>query len=142
MVELIKKLYVKYKTLVNYGVFGVLTTIVNYVSFWAFSDLIKLSTVPANILAWVVSCIFAYITNKIWVFESKEKSSTGIVREVVSFFASRLVTLGVETVIMWFFVDVMSYNKMIIKLIANVIVIVLNFVLSKLVVFRKTNQNK
>lgn len=137
MVDFIKKMYVKYKALINYAIFGVLTTVVNYVSFWLFSDFIHLGTVPANILAWVVSCTFAYITNKIWVFESKEKTSRGILKEVTAFFASRLATLGVETVMMWFFVDVMSYNKFIIKLIANVFVIILNYVLSKLVVFRK-----
>lgn len=137
MVDFIKKMYAKYKGLVNYAVFGVLTTLVNIASFWVFSNPLGLGTIPANTLAWIVSCTFAYVTNKIWVFESKEKSARGIFYEVIKFFASRLATLAVESVMMWFLVDVMNYNEMIIKVIANVVVIILNYVLSRLVVFKK-----
>ena len=139
MVEFIKKMYTKYKELINYAVFGVLTTIVNYIAFWFFSSVVVLSssTVPANIVAWVVSCTFAFITNRLWVFNSQETSKKGIIREVVSFYVSRLATLGVETLIMFVFADVLGLNKYIVKLVANVIVIILNYILSKLVVFRK-----
>ncbi|MCQ2529508.1 MAG: GtrA family protein [Saccharofermentans sp.] len=140
MVEFIKKMYLKYKELINYAVFGVLTTVVNYIAFWFFSSVVVLSstsTVPANIVAWIVSCTFAFITNRLWVFDSQEKSKKGIIREAVSFYISRLATLGVETLIMFVFADVLGFNKYIVKLVANVIVIILNYILSKLVVFRK-----
>ena len=140
MVEFIKKMYFKYKELINYAVFGVLTTLVNYIAFWFFSSVVVLSstsTVPANIVAWIVSCTFAFITNRLWVFDSQEKSKKGIIREAVSFYISRLATLGVETLIMFVFADVLGFNKYIVKLVANVIVIILNYILSKLVVFRK-----
>ncbi|MCQ2531461.1 MAG: GtrA family protein [Saccharofermentans sp.] len=140
MVDFIKKMYARYKELVNYAVFGVLTTIINYIAFWFFSSVVVLSdasTLPANIVAWIISCTFAFITNRIWVFDSNETTKKGIIREAVSFYVSRLATLGVESLIMFVFADVLKFNKFIIKIVANVIVIILNFVLSKLVVFRK-----
>lgn len=140
MVNFIKKMYLKYKELINYAVFGVLTTLVNYLAFWLFSSVIVLSnssTLPANIVAWVISCTFAFITNRIWVFDSKEKTGKGITKEAISFYVSRLATLGVESLIMFVFADLLKFNKFIVKLVANVIVIILNYVLSKLVVFRK-----
>ena len=140
MVDFIKKMYARYRELVNYAVFGVLTTVVNYIAFWFFSSVVVLSdasTLPANIVAWIISCTFAFITNRIWVFDSDETTKKGIIREAVSFYVSRLATLGVESLIMFVFADVLKFNKFIVKLVANVIVIILNYVLSKLVVFRK-----
>lgn len=140
MVDFIKKMYARYRELVNYAVFGVLTTVVNYIAFWFFSSVVVLSdasTLPANIVAWIISCTFAFITNRIWVFDSNETTKKGIIREAVSFYVSRLATLGVESLIMFVFADVLKFNKFIVKLVANVIVIILNYVLSKLVVFRK-----
>lgn|GEM_PF-24409 len=137
MISKIKALFIKYKSFVMYAVFGVLTTLVNIISYYVFAHVLGLPTLISNAAAWVVSCTFAYLTNRKWVFESEEKSASGIFREVVSFFLSRLFTLLVETLIMFVFVDVMHMNDMIIKIIANVIVIILNYVLSKLVVFRK-----
>lgn len=144
MVEFIKKIYKKHRELINYAIFGVLTTVVNYAAFWLFSDVIELSsksTLPANIVAWIISCTFAFITNRLWVFDSKENTRKGIAREAVSFYISRLATLGVESLIMLVFADILQFNKFIVKLVANVIVIILNFVLSKLLVFRKKEKS-
>ncbi|MBO4241908.1 MAG: GtrA family protein [Clostridiales bacterium] len=136
----IKGLFIKYKSVIMYLIFGVLTTVVNIISFWVFAHPLGLATVPSNIIAWIISCTFAYITNRKWVFESRVKDRNGIIREVISFFTCRLATLGAETLFMWIFIDVLGFNDMIIKAIANIMVIVLNYVASKLIIFAKKKE--
>lgn len=140
MIDKIKALYVKYKSIVMYGIFGVLTTILNYFVYWLCAHPFSLDLLVSNVLAWIAGVAFAYVTNKIYVFESKEKSSKGIIRELFSFVMSRLFTLLVETVIMYIFAKKLGFNDLIIKLIANVVVIILNYVLSKLIVFKKKHE--
>ncbi|MBO4636777.1 MAG: GtrA family protein [Clostridiales bacterium] len=137
MIDRIKALLVKYKRLIMYGIFGVLTTVVNIAAYWVLAHLFHLPTVAANSIAWVISCTFAYITNRIWVFESQEKKKTGIIREIVMFFVCRLFTLGVEDLMMYVFIDRLGFNDLIIKIIANIVVIILNYVGSLFVVFTK-----
>ena len=137
MIDKIKALILKYKRLIMYGIFGVLTTLVNIASYWVLAHIFSLSTVPANTVAWVISCTFAYITNRIWVFESQEKKRSGIVREMVAFFACRLFTLGGEDLMMYIFIDRLGFNDLIIKIIANIVVIILNYIGSLFVVFTK-----
>lgn len=140
MIDKIKGMLRKYRSIVMYLVFGVLTTVVNIAAFWVFAHPIGLATVPSNIIAWIISCTFAYLTNRKWVFESGVHDSRGIIREVISFFACRLATLGAETLFMWIFIDKLGFNDMIIKFIANVMVIVLNYVASKLIIFTKKKE--
>jgi len=137
MIETIKKLCIKYKSIIMYGIFGVLTTAVNYFVYWLCAHPLSLDPLVSNTIAWIAGVIFAYITNRIFVFESQENTPSGIIKEVVSFVASRLFTLLVETLIMYIFVKKLGFNDLIIKLIANVVVIILNYVLSKLIVFKK-----
>ena len=139
MIDKIKGLLVKYKSVVLYLIFGVATTLVNIIAFWFLFNMLAMETVPSNVTAWIISCLFAYVTNRIWVFESKVRESAGIIKEVVSFFACRLGTLLVETVLMYIFIDVLGFNALIIKFIANVIVVILNYVASKLIIFTKKN---
>lgn len=139
MIDKIKGLLVKYKSVVLYLIFGVATTLVNIIAFWFLFNMLAMETVPSNVTAWIISCLFAYVTNRIWVFESKVRESAGIIKEVVSFFACRLGTLLVETVFMYIFIDVLGFNALIIKFIANVIVVILNYVASKLIIFTKKN---
>ena len=90
MINMIKSLLIKYKELITYGIFGVLTTVVNFATF-KLSDVIlgqKLYLV-SNIIAWVVCVIFAYVTNKLWVFESKSLKPDVVMKELLSFFAAR-----------------------------------------------------
>lgn len=137
----IKELFVKYKSFIMYAIFGVLTTVVNIASYWFFAHpcglLDKAGTALPNALAWIVSCTFAYITNRIWVFESKNHALKSVLIEIVSFFACRFATLLLDLGIMWLFVDKIGFNDLIIKIISNVIVIVVNYVFSKLVIFKK-----
>lgn len=130
------RIYKKFKPLVAYGFFGVLTTVINIASYWMTYDVLAWSNVPSNIVAWVLSVAFAFVTNKLWVFESKELSRDVVLSELWRFVAARLGTGLVDLAVMWLGVDVLGGPAVPLKVAANVVVIILNFVLSKLIVFR------
>ncbi len=139
----IKKLYSKYKEIINYLIFGVLTTIVSlavkYLLLFTILDASNgIELQIAVIISWIIACLFAYITNRIWVFESKSKK---ILKEMAKFFGARLATLGMEMLIMFIFVTLIGLNTdtwvVIWTLVTQVLVIVGNYILSKLLVFRK-----
>lgn len=127
---------------ISYLVFGVLTTVINIVVFGLLYDRLAWHLVAANVLAWLVSVIFAFFTNKIFVFRSTSFALDVFFREIVSFFAARLLSLGVDTAGMWILVDLLEGNSWIAKIVMNVIVIVMNYVLSKLIIFRKGNSSQ
>ena len=139
MKKKIINLWKKYKELVLYLVFGVGTTVINIVVYYFCAHLFKFSTIASTCVAWILSVLFAYITNKIWVFESKSSELCIIIKEIISFFSCRLLTGLLDIGIMFIFVDILSFNDMWMKIISNVIVIVLNYVASKLLIFKKKN---
>ena len=135
----IKELYKKYKEIINYLIFGVLTTLVSLVVYYASvltflnpENSIQLQI--ANILSWIAGVTFAYFTNRKYVFESKEKNK---LKEASKFFLSRVTTLLMDMLIMWLGVTILHGNDKIIKLISQVVVIVGNYIFSKLFVFKK-----
>lgn len=141
--EQIKELYTKYKEVINYLIFGVLTTIVSlatkYLLLFTILDAengIQLQI--AVVVSWIVACTFAYITNRIWVFESKSKE---VIKEAIKFYVSRLATLGLEMLIMFIFVTALGLNTrmwvIVWTIFAQVVIVIGNYVLSKLIVFRK-----
>lgn len=125
----------KHKQIIVYLIFGALTTAVNIVAYWLFAHPLSLDTVVSTILAWLVSVIFAFVTNKLFVFESKARAH--LVYEIITFFASRLLTGALDTAIMLVFVDLLHANDIIVKILSNIVVIILNFVLSKIIVFKR-----
>lgn len=128
-----KEIYLKYKEIINYLIFGVLTTLVNIVVYYVFSDCLNVQYMASNFLAWFLSVLFAYITNRKYVFESVSKS---IFTEMFKFFGSRITTGVLDMFFMWLLISVLNFNNMISKIIVNVIVVVANYILSKLVVFK------
>lgn len=136
----IKALYEKYRDIIAYIFFGVCTTLVNVVVYWLMAHPFGLGTMPSTIAAWVLAVLFAYVTNRKWVFFSDAHSKKEVIKEIVSFFACRFATGIVDWLCMYIFVDVLGLNDIIIKFLANVIVIILNFVASKLIVFKKNNK--
>lgn len=137
------KRFINYnKHIVLYFIFGVLTTVVNLISFYIFAEILQIETIPATIWAWVVAVAFAFITNRLYVFESTAKTHAAILREAILFFIARLLTLGIEVFIMWLSVDVCGQNKLIWKVICNIIVIIVNYTLSKAVVFSSSRTSK
>ena len=134
----IKELYVKNREIVNYLVVGVLTTIVAlavyYLCVFTFLDpQDPLQLQAANVISWIAGVNFAYVTNRKYVFESKDPH---ILKEMISFYAARLVTLGMDMGTMFLMVTVAGINDKFAKLVAQFLVIVFNYVFSKLLVFR------
>lgn len=137
MLEKIKYYYKKFKEQINYIVFGIFTTIVNYLAYLGLTRLLNTEVILATIIAWVLAVLFAYITNKKFVFESNSFNFAQITKEIVSFFSLRIVSGIFEVVCMYIFVSVLQFNDIVIKLIINIAVIILNYIFSKLIVFRK-----
>lgn len=136
--EKIKTLYIKYKEIVNYLIFGVMATIVNFASYFVFARLIGIDEVISSGLSWFCAVTFAYITNKMFVFESKTDTKKAFFKEMLSFFLARVFS-GIVCDIGTFalMVKVLHINDIISKIVTQVMVVVLNYVLSKLLIFRK-----
>lgn len=134
---MILKLYQRYRSFVLYVFFGVCTTIINIAAYTLCARVFDLGTVPANVVAWILAVTAAYITNKIWVFESKAWTTKTVIYEIMTFAACRIATGVMDLVIMYVSVDLLGCNDIIMKVISNALVIILNFVFSKLVIFKR-----
>ena len=132
----ILKLLLKYKQIILYIIVGLATTIVNVVSYIFLSSR-GLTVVNSNILSWLISVLFSYIANKIWVFKNDKKGFIHIFKELLIFVVSRITTGVLDTTIMKVYVDIFMYDERIVKIISNIIVIVLNYILSKVIIFKK-----
>lgn len=126
------------KELVLYVVFGALTTVVSFVSYYACNTVLGIHYLASNIVSWILAVLFAYITNKLFVFESKGLSRKELLREFFAFIAARLVSLGMEELGLWLMIGVLHWNENIAKLIMQVVVVIANYVFSKLFIFKKT----
>ena len=138
----IKELIIKYKSLILYVFFGGLTTLINIVTYNVLYYVFKVGNNPSNITAWVFSVLFAYITNKLFVFESKSFAKNVFFKELVAFFSARITTGLIDIAIMYFAVDVFKLSGGLFKIITNIIVMVLNYIASKLVIFKKAEKEK
>lgn len=136
-------LYKKYEEIINYLIVGALTTVVSLVVKWGLLFTIldpknSLQLQATVVISWIAAVVFAYITNRLFVFKSKSKK---ILKEITSFFGARLLTLGLEMIIMWFFVTFLKLNSdlwvLIWTMVAQILVIIFNYIFSKLFVFRK-----
>lgn len=132
MIELLKKC----KEPILYILFGVLTTLVNIVVYYLVADVASIYYLIANVIAWIASVLFAFVTNKLFVFESKSWNGSVVLPEMGGFFLARVATGAVDMVLMWLVVDVAQMGDMFAKVFVNVVVIVLNYVASKLWIFR------
>ena len=141
MLNKILKLSEKYKSIIMYLIFGVLTTVVNVVTYYISAHIFSVNTVASSVIAWFAAVLFAYITNRKWVFNSRQTGFKNILFEISRFFLCRFATGVVDWVIMYVFVDLLSFNDIIIKISANIIVIILNYVASLLIIFRKKDSD-
>ena len=133
----IKKLIVKYWDILSYLFFGVLTTAVNYLVYLPCYNWLHLSASISNVIAWVVAVAFAYVTNKPFVFKSHDWSWKTVGPELTKFVGCRIGSGLLETVILFVTVDCLVWNGNVWKLVTSVLVVLLNYVASKLLVFRK-----
>jgi len=130
-------LYKKHKEVILYLIFGVLTTILNIVVFGLCNDILNIEYKISNVIAWVIAVIFAFITNKIIVFESKNKSKEETTREAISFFIARVISLVADMIMMIIMIDIIKINSLVAKVISNVVVVIINYIFSKFIVFKK-----
>lgn len=135
MIKKIEKLITQYREVLSYLFFGVCTTLVNIITYFVCSKA-GMGTAVATVIAWILSVLFAYITNRYFVFDNRAVSAFGILREAISFFSCRLATGILDLVIMLIFVDILHQNDLLIKILSNVLVIILNYAASKIFIFR------
>lgn len=141
-IEKIKQIYKKNKEIINYLIVGVLTTAISLLVYYicVFTFLNPENSVQlqiANTISWVAGVTFAYFTNRKYVFESENKNK---LQEATKFVSSRITTLLLDMLVMWLGVTILKFNDKIIKLISQVLVIIGNYILSKLFVFRKAKE--
>ena len=139
MIKKIINIYKSKKEVINYLIFGVLTTIISLLTYYLLTTFLldvekELELQLSNIISWIISVLFAYVTNRKYVFESK---NTNKVKELKNFFASRILTLFEDMLIMYLGVSILKVNDKFIKILSQIIVIVSNYILSKLFVFKK-----
>ena len=138
--ENLKEIYLKNKAIILYLFFGVCTMILNTAAYAACYELLGISNVLSTIVAWLLAVVAAYITNKIWVFESKTDTAATLMQEIWKFFSCRIATGVADIAIMYVFVDIMAWNATFMKIVANIIVVILNYAASKLWIFRKSKE--
>src|SRR5574344_2235545 len=132
MINKTKKLYKKYEEIINYVIIGGLTTLVSLLSFYLVREFIftqntQIHIQIANVISWILAVLFAFITNKKYVFKSKEKGLNTL-KEMIKFYLSRLTTLFIEMISMWLLTSILSIDDMISKVLVQFIVLVLNYV--------------
>lgn len=163
--KIIDKLFTE--EIVTYVFFGVLSTVVNFICFYLFKKLfiavgwdgIFNALIPdgsalqkffiggtdyldANFIAWIITVVFAFVTNKLWVFRSKSWKLSVAGKEFTAFMGARVFSFVIETLMMFVLVTIMSVNDMISKIIVGVVVVILNYIFSKLFIFKKKNGAK
>lgn len=145
----LKDLYTKYKEMILYLIFGVLTTALNYIVYFIFAVPLGVHYEISNCIAWIAGVIFAFFTNRSIVFNSQARGFKKKLIEAGEFVAARLFSLVAEMIILWFFIDILplcpneDWNSLIAKFIGAVVVVILNYIASKFVIFKKdTDKNK
>lgn len=129
-------LYKKHEEGINYLIFGFLAFVLNYILYFLFADAMQMHYMAATVLSWVLTVVFAYWTNRTFVFKSQNKDTGSVVKEFVSFIGARIATEVLELVLMYVMVDLLSINDKISKLVCQVLVILANYVLSKIWIFK------
>ena len=130
------------KETILYLVFGILTTAINIAVCGLLSDILKWDIYLSNTIAWILSVIFAFVTNKIFVFNSKSTDKKVLLKETVFFLIARLISLGFDMLVVWLMAYIWGINVLIVKIISNIIVIIMNYIFSKLFIFNNKQHTK
>ena len=139
---MIRKLYKKYEELIWYLIVGGCTVVVSLASYYLLRNTFRMYYQTANILSWIFAVVFAYVTNKKFVFRSKYAGVKKTLLEAGSFFSARLASLAAEVLSMYFFVRICGMDDRIVKLMNQVLVMILNYILSKFWVFHKKRNKR
>lgn len=132
-------IYNRYRQQLLYILFGLLTTAVSILVYALLVELFALDELIANVISWLVAVMFAFVTNRIWVFRADKDKSKSFVRQMLAFYSGRVATLLIEEIILWIFIKQLAFNGFAVKCAAQIAVIVLNYVISKLFVFKQNN---
>jgi len=134
-------LYKKYQEAIDYLFWGGIAFVLSMVLFWVFASLLGWNEVTANNVDWVICVLFTFVTNKLFVFRSKSENAKALGKEFVEFVLARVFTLVLEDIIIYIGCNLMGYDngigQIVVKLIAQFVVIVSNYFLSKLWIFKK-----
>ena len=133
LIELVRKYY----DILAYLFFGVLTTVVNYLIYLPCYNMLHLSASVSNVIAWIFAVVFAYLTNKPFVFRSHDWSAKTVIPEFGKFVGGRVASGLMETAIIFLTVDLLHWDGNIMKLVTSVLVVILNYITSKFIAFRK-----
>ena len=136
-----KSILVSNKQIILYLFFGVCTTAINAICYWFICEVLALSNIVSTILAWFAAVIFAFVTNKVFVFESKRTNAAESINEAISFFGCRLLTGFLDVAIMIVAVDMLQWNGLFWKLLSNIVVTIINYIASKYLVFRSARKD-
>lgn len=131
------EVFKKYKESILYIVFGILTVVINILSYLFMTRFFALNIIYSNLIAWIIAVVFAYVTNKFFVFKSEIVEIRFLIKEFISFVSCRIGSLFVEIIIIYIGVDYFHIGDFEVKIFTNLVVIVLNYLLSKLIIFKK-----
>ena len=131
------ELWKKYEEGINYLFWGGIAFVLSMVLFYLFANVMHMNEQPANVITWIICVIFTYVTNRTFVFKSKTKGAGAIGKEFFNFTTARLATLILENLTLFVCIDLFHMYNMLAKLIGQFLVIVSNYVLSKLWIFKK-----
>ena len=135
--NILEPFYKRHKEVLLYLFFGGTAFFMNLFLFIAIDKIFGIDALINNAVCWVICVIFQYFTNKIWVFENKTKNFIELLRQIISFFSGRIFTLLVEEIIIAIFITWLKFDTLSVKLSAQIIVIILNYVISKMIIFKK-----
>lgn len=129
--------YIKHKEALLYLFFGGLTFLISVLSFALLTDMLFLDALVSNVISWIIAVLFAFFTNRIWVFQAPTKTVGEFLYQMVSFFGGRVATLLLEELMIYVLITRLQFPNLPVKVVAQVVVIILNYVISKLFVFKK-----
>ena len=128
----VKMFCIQHRQLLFYIFYGGLTTLVNILVYFLFARIFKVDYMISNVIAWIISVLFAFITNKLFVFNSYQKSLAVVIKEVIGFFGFRLLSGGIDIGLMYLLIDIIKTNDMFAKVTVNIIIVILNYLFGKI----------
>ena len=137
VLNIFEPFYKKNKEMLLYLFFGGLSFIVSVATYAFFNMSLGLSVLLANVLSWIITVMFAILTNRVWVFEAPTKTLKDFTAQMISFYSGRIVTLVIEEAILVLFIDMLGFGSIAVKIVAQIVVILLNYVISKVFIFKK-----
>ena len=141
LVRVFRPFYKKHKEVLLYLVFGGFATLISIFSFAIAYDLFGINELLSNVISWVLAVLFAFFTNRLWVFHAPTNGSASFLKQMLSFFGGRLATLAVEEGLLFLFVTWLDLPALPVKIVAQVVVIILNYLISKYIVFARNRRS-